>query len=95
MNRLRIAQNYHPVTARSAATRQSITAWQKDMDRHASLAMTAGRAPVHGPCAVCGAVNRQLAMYKIEMQEISRAFYPFWKAAGIHLSKLVEGGLQE
>ena len=33
-------------------------------------------------------------MYEIEMQEISRAFYPCWKAAGIHLSKQVDGGIQ-
>ena len=33
-------------------------------------------------------------MYEIEMQEMSEAFLPCWKAAGIHLSKQVDGGIQ-
>jgi hypothetical protein len=33
-------------------------------------------------------------MYDIEMQEMSRAFSHCWKAAGNHLSKQVEGGIQ-
>ncbi len=33
-------------------------------------------------------------MYEIEMNEISEAFFPCWKAAGIHLSKQVDGGIQ-
>jgi len=33
-------------------------------------------------------------MYEIEMNEISKAFFPCWKAAGIHLSKQVDGGIQ-
>mgnify|MGYP001373253204 CR=1 FL=1 len=33
-------------------------------------------------------------MYEIEMQEMSEAFFPCWKAAGIHLSKQVDGGIQ-
>ena len=32
-------------------------------------------------------------MYEIEMQEMSEAFFPCWKAAGVHLSKQVDGGL--
>lgn len=35
-----------------------------------------------------------LAMYEIEMQEMSETFFPCWKAAGIHLSKKVDGGIQ-
>lgn len=33
-------------------------------------------------------------MYEIEMQEMSEAFFHCWKAAGIHLSEQVDGGLQ-
>ncbi len=33
-------------------------------------------------------------MYEIEMQEMSADFLPCWKAAGLHLSKQVDGGLQ-
>jgi hypothetical protein len=33
-------------------------------------------------------------MYEIEMQEMSGAFFPCWKAAGIHLSQQVDGGIQ-
>jgi hypothetical protein len=33
-------------------------------------------------------------MYEIEMNEISHEFFPCWKAAGIHLSKQVDGGIQ-
>lgn len=33
-------------------------------------------------------------MFQIEMQEMSEAFLPCWKAAGIHLSKQVDGGIQ-
>ena len=33
-------------------------------------------------------------MYEIEMHEMSEAFFPCWKAAGIHLSKQVDGGIQ-
>ena len=33
-------------------------------------------------------------MYEIEMHERSEVFFPCWKAAGIHLSKQVDGGIQ-
>ena len=33
-------------------------------------------------------------MHNIEMQEMTEAFFPCWKAAGIHLSKQVDGGIQ-
>lgn len=33
-------------------------------------------------------------MYEIEMQEVSEGFLPCWKAAGIHLSQQVDGGIQ-
>jgi hypothetical protein len=33
-------------------------------------------------------------MYKIEMQEMSAAFFPCWQAAVLHLSKQVDGGIQ-
>lgn len=33
-------------------------------------------------------------MHEIEMHEISDAFFPCWKAAGIHLSNQVDGGIQ-
>lgn len=33
-------------------------------------------------------------MYEIEMHEMSEAFFPCWKAAGIHLSKQADGGIQ-
>ncbi len=33
-------------------------------------------------------------MYEIEMHEMSEAFFPCWKAAGIHLSNQVDGGIQ-
>ncbi len=33
-------------------------------------------------------------MYEIEMHEMSDAFFPCWRAAGIHLSKQVDGGIQ-
>ncbi len=33
-------------------------------------------------------------MYEIEMHEMSDAFLPCWKAAGIHLNKQVEGGIR-
>jgi len=33
-------------------------------------------------------------MYKIEMQEMSKAFFPCWKEAGNHLSKQVDDGIQ-
>lgn len=33
-------------------------------------------------------------MHEIEMHEMSEAFFPCWKAAGIHLSKQVDGGIQ-
>jgi hypothetical protein len=33
-------------------------------------------------------------MHEIEMHEISEAFFPCWKAAGIHLSKQIDGGIQ-
>jgi hypothetical protein len=33
-------------------------------------------------------------MYEIEMNEISEEFFPCWRAAGIHLSKQVDGGIQ-
>ena len=33
-------------------------------------------------------------MDEIEMHEMSDAFFPCWKAAGIHLSKQVDGGIQ-
>lgn len=33
-------------------------------------------------------------MYEIEMHEMSEAFFPCWQAAGIHLSKQVDGGIQ-
>jgi len=33
-------------------------------------------------------------MYGIEMQEMSERFLPCWKAAGIHLNKQVDGGIQ-
>jgi hypothetical protein len=33
-------------------------------------------------------------MYEIEMNEISEGFFPCWRAARIHLSKQVEGGIQ-
>lgn len=33
-------------------------------------------------------------MYNIEMDEMSDAFFPCWRAAGIHLSKQVDGGIQ-
>ena len=32
-------------------------------------------------------------MYEIEMHEMSKEFLPCWKAAGIHLSKQVDGGI--
>ena len=33
-------------------------------------------------------------MHNIEMHEMTEAFFPCWKAAGIHLSKQVDGGIQ-
>jgi len=33
-------------------------------------------------------------MQNIEMHEVTEAFFPCWKAAGIHLSKQVDGGIQ-
>ena len=33
-------------------------------------------------------------MHDIEMHEMTEAFFPCWKAAGIHLSKQVDGGIQ-
>jgi hypothetical protein len=33
-------------------------------------------------------------MNKIEMHEMSKEFFPCWQAAGIHLSKQVDGGIQ-
>ena len=33
-------------------------------------------------------------MYEIESHEMSKAFSPCWKAAGIHLSKQVDGGIR-
>lgn len=33
-------------------------------------------------------------MYEIEMHEMTEAFFPCWKAAGIHLSQQVDGGIQ-
>lgn len=33
-------------------------------------------------------------MYEVEMQEMSEAFLACWKAAGTHLSKQVDGGIQ-
>lgn len=33
-------------------------------------------------------------MHEIEMHEMSEAFLPCWKAAGIHLSRQVDGGIQ-
>ena len=33
-------------------------------------------------------------MHEIEMNEMSEAFFPCWKAAGIHLSNQVDGGIQ-
>lgn len=33
-------------------------------------------------------------MYEIEMHEMTNAFLPCWKAAGVHLSKQADGGLQ-
>jgi len=33
-------------------------------------------------------------MHNVEMQEMTEAFLPCWKAAGIHLSKQVDGGIQ-
>lgn len=33
-------------------------------------------------------------MYKVEMHEMSEAFLSCWKAAGIHLSRQVDGGIQ-
>lgn len=32
-------------------------------------------------------------MYEIEMNEMSDAFFPCWKAAGLHLNKQVDGGI--
>lgn len=34
------------------------------------------------------------SVYEIEMHEMSEAFFPCWKAAGNHLSKQVDGGIQ-
>jgi len=33
-------------------------------------------------------------MHDIEMHEMTEAFFPCWKAAGIHLSEQVDGGIQ-
>ena len=33
-------------------------------------------------------------MYEIEKQEMSEAFCPLWRAAGIHLSKQSDDGIQ-
>ena len=33
-------------------------------------------------------------MHNIEMHEMTEAFFPCWTAAGIHLSKQVDGGIQ-
>lgn len=33
-------------------------------------------------------------MYEIDMRDMSEAFFPCWNAAGIHLSKQVDGGIQ-
>ncbi len=33
-------------------------------------------------------------MHEIEMNEMPDAFFPIWKAAGIHLSNQVDGGIQ-
>ena len=33
-------------------------------------------------------------MYEIETLEMSDAFLPIWRAAGIHLNKQVDGGIQ-
>ena len=33
-------------------------------------------------------------MYEIETLEMSDAFLPIWRAAGFHLNKQVDGGIQ-
>jgi hypothetical protein len=33
-------------------------------------------------------------MYEIEMDEMTEGFFPCWKAAGMHLSSKVDGGIQ-
>jgi hypothetical protein len=39
-------------------------------------------------------ISKGLAVYEIEIQEMSEAFFPCWKAAGIHLTRQVAGGIQ-
>ena len=42
----------------------------------------------------CRVSRKDLGMHNIEMHEMTEAFFPCWKAAGIHLSKQVDGGIQ-
>lgn len=42
----------------------------------------------------CRGSRKDLGMHNIEMHEMTEAFFPCWKAAGIHLSKQVDGGIQ-
>ena len=42
----------------------------------------------------CRGSRKDLGMHDIEMYEMTEAFFPCWKAAGLHLSKQVDGGIQ-
>lgn len=42
----------------------------------------------------CRGSRKDLGMHNIEMHEMTEAFFPCWTAAGIHLSKQVDGGIQ-
>ena len=42
----------------------------------------------------CRVSRKDLGMHNIEMHEMTEAFFPCWKAAGLHLSKQVDGGIQ-
>ena len=42
----------------------------------------------------CRGSRKDLGMHNIEMHEMTEAFFPCWKAAGLHLSKQVDGGIQ-
>lgn len=42
----------------------------------------------------CRGSRKDLGMHNIEMHEMTEAFFQCWKAAGIHLSKQVDGGIQ-
>jgi len=39
-------------------------------------------------------MRKEKAMFEIEMQEMSKEFFPIWRAAGEHMNAQVDGGIQ-